>query len=226
MLGGVALHAGHPSTASTRRIARAPYTADEVIEFVLLSRGRVVADHPALMKAVPAAGHPLPAAKVHAALETVSRCIDRIDASAGPALTAAVNAADPQRLDSALHRFDAAAAHWMVAPHTQDAPCPPPPPPPSTPSHNDSGGGWWHLKGFGFLNYIGIGNYVVLGDNFYVGYLTVGIAAVISAALFVAALVAVYVVLVPILLSYEFDNAPSDLDRQTAIAKIARALRS
>src|SRR5277367_5995474 len=199
MLGGVALYASHPSTPSTKRVVHAPYTTDEVIEFVLLSRGRIVADHPALMKAGVAPAPPIPAAKVHTALEIVSRCIDRIDASARPALTTAVKAADPQRLDSALQRFDAAAAHWMVAPHSQDAPCPPPPPPPSTPSHKDSGGGWWHLKGFGYLNYIGIGNYIVLGDNFYVGYLTIGVAAAISVALLVAALVTAWAVLVPIL---------------------------
>lgn len=228
MLGGVVVYGDNHRTPTPTRLAHPAYTTDEVYEFILLSQGRIAAEHPGVLTTTgpPAGARPLPATKVRTALQTVRQCIDRLDGSLSPALTTAVNTADPQRLDNALQRFDAAAVAWMTAPQSQNGPCPPPPPPPSAPPKTGSGGGWWHLKGFGLLNYVGIGNYVVLGDNFFVGYLTVGIAAAISAVLFVAALVAVWVVFVPILLSYDFENTPTELDRQTAIAKIAHALRS
>jgi hypothetical protein len=225
MAGSIAFYATHGGATSTTHIVHASYTTTDVLEFILLSRGRVVADHPALDTAGSMAAPNPPAPDVRAALESLSGCIQRIDASAGPALTAAFNAADPQRLDSALRRFDAAAGQWLTAPYKQD-PCPPPPPPPSAPPQDGAGSGWWHVKGWGFINYVGIINYIALGEDFYVGYLTVGVVGAISLGIFVAALVAVWAFVVPILISYEFENAPTDLDRQTAIAKIARTLRS
>lgn len=39
MLGSVVVYAEHHHTPSTRRIVHAPYTTNEVIEFVLLSEG-------------------------------------------------------------------------------------------------------------------------------------------------------------------------------------------
>lgn len=73
------------------------------------------------------------ATEARTAVELMSRCIHSIDATAGAALTAAFNAADPQRLDNALQRLDTASRRWITAPHKQEDPCPPPPPPPSTP---------------------------------------------------------------------------------------------
>lgn len=218
----VGLYAIHPTSPPPRRTVYAPYSTTDALEFLLFSTGRVVADHPDLDKQP--ALRTVSDAQAQTAVESVTRCVDHLDATAGPALTAAFNAADPQRLDSALQRFDAAARRWITAPYRQDAPCPEPPPPPKYGGeYQDPGGnGWWRMNGEGYLNYI------LYGEDFYLAAVTVGGALVISVAGLVALAVAVWATFfwVPVLVSYEFENAPTDLDHQTAIAKLARALRS
>src|ERR1700755_2556219 len=78
---------------SSRHVVRAPYTTTEVLEYLLLSTGPVVADHPALEKPAVRAAPQLSAAQARDAVQSMTGCIGRIDASAGPALTAAFNAA-------------------------------------------------------------------------------------------------------------------------------------
>ncbi|MGH3966593.1 MAG: hypothetical protein ACRDTV_00315 [Mycobacterium sp.] len=200
----------------------APYTIAEVLEYLLFFSGRAATDHPALDKPDVKTVTTRSAAEVRSAVELMSRCIYSIDASAGPALTAAFNAADPQRLDTALERLDAAARRWITGPHKQEDPCPPPPPPPSAPPTKDPGSGWWHLNGYGFLNY------VFIGEDFYGGWFTVaGFVAISYVGLVAfAAIVVGPFLFVPTFITYEFESMPTDLDRQTAIAKIAQALRS
>jgi hypothetical protein len=53
-----------------------------------------------------------------------------------------------------------------------------------------------------------------------VGALVLGLLTVFALVVFVA------LVLVPAFIWYEFERAPSDLDRQNEIAKIVQALRS
>jgi len=148
------LYAIHLTSAPPKHTVHAPYSTTEALEFLLFSTGRVVADHPDLAKqsALGTASD----AQARTAVESVTRCVDHLDATAGPALTAAFNAADPQRLDGALQRFDAAARRWVSAPYPQDAPCPEPPPPPKYGGeYTDPGGkGWWRMNGEGYLNYV------------------------------------------------------------------------
>jgi hypothetical protein len=219
--GAAAFYATHGAPPLSRRVAHAPYTSTEVLEYLLLSTGRVVTDHPALDKPAIRTAPQLSQTKAHAAVESMTGCINRIDASAGPALTAAFNAADPQRLDTALRRFDAAANRWLTAPYKQDAPCPPPPPPPnSVPANPGSGpvevNGWLHVD-YMVETYDVVGGALTLVQ---VGALVLGLLTVFALVVFVA------LVLVPAFIWYEFERAPSDLDRQTEIAKIVQALRS
>jgi hypothetical protein len=216
------LYAIHLTSPPAKHTVHAPYSTAEALEFMLFSTGRVVADHPDLAKQSPLGT--ASDAEARTAIESVTRCVDHLDATAGPALTAAFNAADPQRLDSALQRFDAAARRWVSAPYPQDAPCPEPPPPPKYGGeYTDPGGkGWWRMNGEGYLNY------VFYGEDFYLVGVTVGGALVISVAGLVALVAAVWATFfwVPVIPSYEFENAPTDFDHQTALAKLARALRS
>jgi hypothetical protein len=219
VVGSIALYATDATSPSTRHVVHAPYTTTEVLEFFGFSAGRVVADHPDLDQrgAFAIASD----SQARFAAESVTGCIHRMDASAGPALTAAFNAADPQRIDGALQRVDAAARRWMTAPYKQDDPCPPPPPPPYEGPIQEPDG-FWHMTGDI------AGNYVLVTDDFYAFAVTVGGALVISwyGLVAVAMVVAAGLFLVPEFITYEFENASTDLDRQTAIAKLAKALRS
>jgi hypothetical protein len=216
---GAAFYLTHGRPPSSRHVVHAPYTTTEVLEYLLLSTGPVVADHPVLDKPAVRTAPQLSAAKARAAVQSMTGCINHIDASAGPAWTAAFNAADPQRLDRALRRFDAAANRWFTAPYKQDDPCPPPPPPPKTvpPSSGPvEVNGWLHVD-YLFESYDTVGGALTLLQ---VGALVLGLLTVFVALVFVA------LVLVPAFIWYEFERAPSDLDRQTEIAKIVQALRS
>lgn len=216
LAGSVVLYAIHPEAPMNRHTVHASYTATDILEFLAFSAGRVVADHPTLGEARVA--NTLPEGQARSAAEQVTGCIHSIDAAAGPALTAAFNAADPQRLDSALRRIDAATDRWLKAAHKQDDPCPPPPPPPKAPPSHRS----YPIK----VNGIGLWNYIVLGENFLAVWFTyMGVVALGYAAL-VASFVLVWVALVPILVTYQFENLPTDLDRQSAIATITKTLRS
>jgi hypothetical protein len=46
VIGSVALYAPQVTSTSTRHVMHTPYTTTEVLEFLLFSTGRVVADHP------------------------------------------------------------------------------------------------------------------------------------------------------------------------------------
>jgi hypothetical protein len=214
-----AFYATQGRAPSSRHVVRAPYTTTEVVEYLLLSTGPVVADHPVLERPAVRTAPQLSAVKARAAVQSMTGCISRIDASAGPALTSAFNAADPQRLDRALRRFEAAAHRWLTAPYKYDDPCPPPPPPPKSvpPSSGPvEVNGWLHV------DYI-IESYDTVGGV----WTLVQLGALVLGALTVfVALVFVGIVLVPAFIWYEFERAPSDLDRQTEIAKIVQALRS
>jgi hypothetical protein len=219
--GSAAFYATHGTPPLSRHVVHARYTTTDVLQYLLLSAGPVVADHPALGQPAIRTTPQLAATKARAAVESMTRCIDRIDASAGPALTAAFNAADPQRLDTALRRFDAAANRWLTAPYKQDAPCPPPPPPPNTVPANPGSGpvevnGWLHVD-YVFESYDTVAGALTLLQ---VGALVIGLLTVFALVVFVA------LVLVPAFIWYEFERAPTDLDRQTEIAKIVQALRS
>lgn len=218
----VAFHATHATSPPTRHVVHDRYSATEILEFLLFSTGRMVTDHPDLDQHRPATA--LSDSDAHTVIESVTRCIDHLDAAAQPALTAAFNAADPQRLDGALQRFDAAGRRWLTAPYKQDDPCPEPPPPPKLGGeyHDPGGKGSWQANGYGYLYF------VFYGADFYAVAFTVGGALIVSLAGAVAliALVAATWLFVPVFITYQFDSAPTDLDRQTAIAKLARALRS
>jgi uncharacterized membrane protein len=84
------------------------------------------------------------------------------------------------------------------------------------------------VKTWAVLNNVAIGDFVLVGWNFYGGLVTIGAAGAFSAALLVGIVFAVVVtwMLVPAFVVYEFETPPSDLDRQTAIAKLVRTLRS
>jgi hypothetical protein len=218
--GSSVFYATHVASPLTRHVVQSPYTTTEVLEFLVFSTGRVAAEHPALDKQRTVTM--LSDTQARAAADSITECIRSIDAAAPTALTKAFNAADPQRLDSALRRFDAAASRWLAAPYKQDDPCPPPPPPPSAPPDNGSAPGWWYVNGYGAWDF------VLAGWDFYGGALTLGVVGAIAAALLTMVVLVVFVtaVLVPAFIFYEFEAPPSDLDRQTAIAKIVRALRA
>jgi hypothetical protein len=127
VVASIALYATHATPTSTRYVVREPYTTTEVLEYLLFFTGRAATDHPALAKPDIRGRTTPPATEIRtAAVELMSRCIHSIDEIAGPALTAAFNAADPQRLDDALQRLDAVSRRWITAPHKRDDPCPPP----------------------------------------------------------------------------------------------------
>lgn len=215
---GVALDASHGTPPPNGHVQRAPYTTSEILEYLLLSSGRVVADHHALERPVIGSAHPLAPDRARAAVQTVVRCVDRVDAAAGPTLTAAFNAADPQRLDLALHRFDSAANRWLTAPYEQNKPCPPPPPPPKV-KPSDPNTVWLEQTGWLHVDYL-VESYVTVAGDF---TLWDAGAIVIGAFTTLALIVLLALVVVP---TYDFVRAPSDLDRQTGIAKIVQALRS
>jgi len=216
-VGGIALQ-GNPAASppSRQHAGHLPYTTAEILDYLLFAKGRVVAEHPALRQPAVITATSLSAAQAHAVSESFSGCIHSIDAAAGPALSSAFNAADPQRLDSALQRVDGAANRWFAAVHKQDDPCPPPPPPPSVQPRP------MPVKVKGPV----AAYYVVVGTDFYIVGVTLGAAVAVTEVLLAFQMAAVYLWLVPDFVSYEFDNGPTDFDRQTAIAKIVEALRS
>jgi hypothetical protein len=217
-----AVHATSPSTAKHGAVNH--YSIDDILQFLVFNTGQVVIDHPDLDEHRPAPR--LSARDAHHLLESVTQCVNHLDAAAAPALTSAFNAADPQRIDNALQRFDGVAQHWMSAPHKANAPCPEPPPPPNVGDHGgyqDPGGkGWWRTNGYGYLYF------VLYGADFYVVGLTVGgaVAVSLAAAIALIVLVAATIVFVPVFIWYSFQSSPTDLDHQTALAKLARTLRS
>jgi hypothetical protein len=214
----VAVYQTHPVSQLSGHAVHAPYATTEILEYLLFSAGRVVADYPALDTQKNAAS--FSDSQARAATESIGRCVRSIDATAGPALTDAFNAADAQRLDNALRRFDVAASRWLTASYKQNDPCPPPPPPPSAPPHDTNLPLW--------VNGLGVWDFVFLGWDFYGGALTIGAAGALAAVLLTMVVFVVFATafLVPAFILYEFEHPPSDLDRQTAIAKIVRALQS
>lgn len=217
---GIVFYANHGAATPARNAVHVSYTTTEVLEYLLLSKGKVVADHPALKR--PSITSPVDISDAHAreAVESMTRCIDTFDASAGPTLTAAFNAADPRLLDSALHRFDGAAHRWLSAPYKRNAPCPPPPPPPSAPA--DPGSGWADDDAY-YSN-----EFVFVVADMIDGVFTGAVIGVIGAGLATIFMVVVWIltVLVPAFIWYQFESTPSELDRQTEIAKIVQGLRS
>lgn len=208
------------------RVLHLPYTTADVVEYLVFSAGRVVVDFPVLQRtdqksvAVPSA------TQLHIAAESLTECIRSVDASAGSSMTAAFNAADPERLDGALRRFNAAANRWLSTPHKAESPCPPPPPPPSVPPDSGSGDGVWKMKADVYGAYLVAGWLVAAaGVSATVGAVfNVLVAAM--ATLVVAATAVLVAWIFPVLITYEFEAAPKDLDRQIAVAKIVQALRS
>jgi hypothetical protein len=217
---GIAFYASHGSSLPPKHTSYTSYTTSEILEYLLLSKGKVVTDHPALARQNFGAATKVSDARAQNALEAMTRCIDHIDASAAPKLTAAFNAADPHLLDSALRRFDGAARQWLSSSYKQDAPCPPPPPPPSAPA--DPGSGWADDDAY-YSN-----EFVFVMADMLDGAFTGAVLAVIAAGVLTIFMVAIYLafVLVPVVIWYQFESAPSELDRQTEIAKIVQALRS
>lgn len=207
-----------------KHIAANHYSITDILQFLVFSSGPVITDHPELDEHRPPAR--LSDRDVQVALESVTHCVNHLDAAAAPALTSAFNAADPQRIDNALQRFDQAAQHWLGAPHKENAPCPEPPPPPNigdNGGYQDPGGkGWWRTNGYGYLYY------VLYGADFYaVGFTVAGAVAIsLAAAVALVVLVAATFVFVPVFITYQFAASPTDLDHQTALAKLAKALRS
>jgi hypothetical protein len=222
IVGLYTVHATSPST--TKYGVSKHYSITDILQFLMFSSGPVISDHPELDDHRPPAR--LSDSDAHVALESVTHCVNHLDAAAVPALTSAFNAADPQRIDNALHRFDQAAQHWLSGPHKQNAPCPEPPPPPNVGDHGgyqDPGGkGWWAMNGYGYLYYL------LYGADFAGVGVTVALAAAISLVVAIAltVLVAAALVLVPVFITYQFEASPTDLDHQTALAKLAKALRS
>jgi len=216
-----------PTSRSARHTAPLSYSTTDVVEYLAFATGPVVADHPALARPELGGVKVPPAAQLHAVAVSLTGCIHSLDASAGPALTAAFNAADPQRLDNAVHRFNAAAQRWLTAPYQQDDPCPPPPPPPkSPPPEKNSDRGWWKVVG-DILAYWVLGGAVAVGAGVSVTVGAVFNVLVLAMSLLVVAETGVLVAWIfPAFLSYEFENTPTDLDRQTAIGKVVAALRS
>lgn len=222
----IARYATHGPSRLARHAGQIAYTTTDVVEYLAFATGRVAADHPTLGRTDEGAAKTPPAGQLRAVAESVTSCIRSIDAAAAPALTAAFNAADPQRLDSAVHRFNAAAKRWLAAPYKQEVPCPPPPPPPSVPPDKGSAPGWWKINGDILAEWLAIGAVVAAaGVSVTVG--AVFNVLVLAMSLLVVSQTAVLVLWIfPAFLSYEFENTPTDLDRQTAIAKIVQALRS
>jgi hypothetical protein len=224
IVGLYTVHATSPSPSATKHIAVHRYSVTEILQFLVFNTGQVIVDHPDLDEHRPA--ERLSNHDAHNVIESVTRCVNHFDAAAVPALTTAFNAADPQRIDTAVQRFDHAAQHWMSGPHKQNAPCPEPPPPPNIGDHGgyqDPGGkGWWAVNGYGYLYYL------LYGADFAGVGVTVALAAAINLVVAVAltVLVAATLVLVPVFITYQFEASPTDLDHQTALAKLAKALRS
>lgn len=222
----VARLATHPPPRHTSYAGHLAYTPADVVEYFVFAAGPVVSDHPTLARPGVGTAKLPPAGELRAVAESVTDCIHSIDASAGPALAAAFNAADPQRLDSAVQRFNSAADRWLKAPYEQGAPCPAPPPPPQAPPDEGSKPGWWKV------DQDVLGDYVLAGWLVAAGLVSVDVGAVFHVAVVAMALGLVYTTAVlvlwiyPVFLSYEFANMPTDLDRQNAIAKIAQTLRS
>jgi hypothetical protein len=219
VVGTSVLYATQARSPLGKHRTHAAYTTTEVFEFLLFSTGRVVDDHPGLHQ--PGTYTTVSNSKLRAAAESLTGCIHRFDAAAAPALTSAFNAADAQRIDGALNRVNAAARQWMATPYKQDDPCPPPPPPPYEGPIQEPDG-FWHMTGDI------AGNYVLAVDTFYALGVTVGGVVAISGYLLIAYLFAVWVacVLAVEFIWYEFEHPPSDLDRQTGVAKLVKTLRS
>lgn len=228
VLGGIAFYVTQDTATLPRKAVRSSYSTADVIEYLAFAEGPVARDHPASGKQIRPATMP-PESHLRTVSQSLSDCVKRLDAAAGSGLVVAFNTADARRLDRALRRVDAAVTQWLTAP-TQTPPCPPPPPPPKTPPAPQP---YLKVTGVGWLDY------VFAGWDFYAAAVTVGAAAAISgfivvayAALFyeagafvttaVAALEAFWI---PILLSYEFVNGPTELDRQIAIAHIIEKLQ-
>lgn len=219
---GVAVAGVDAVAPPAKHAVRARYSTADVLEYLMFSKGRVVADHPELAEPRQT---PTEATdeQSYTVAETASHCVGLMDGEVGPALSSAFNAGDPQRLDGAIARVDGVVRRWMDAPFKLDAPCPDPPFPPKYGGeyHEPSGKGWWQSNGYG------ASNYVLIGQDFYAVGVTVGGVLVISALGLVGFVVVLWIAgfWVPVLPSYVFENKPTELDHQIALAKIARALR-
>jgi hypothetical protein len=214
------------ATQSSKPGKRFSYTPTDVVEFLAFQEGPVATDHPTLARQHADKSTPLAPGQLRVIAQSVNDCVHSLDASAGPALAEAFNSTDAQRLDTAVRRFNTASKRWLTTPYVQGAPCPPPPPPPSAPPRTGDGSGFWWQKGKGLIDFfvvgwvsVGAGVSVTVGAVFHLLVLAMGTLVVAETAV-------VVLWLFPTFLSYEFENTPSDLDRQTAIAKIVETLRS
>jgi hypothetical protein len=229
VLGGIAFYVTDKAPAYPRKAERSSYTTADIIEYLAFGQGPVARDHPVGGTQIKPGAMPAES-QLRTVAQSLSECVHSLDATAGSGLTVAFNAADARRLDHSLRRFDAAVMRWLSSPN-QIPPCPPPPPPPKAPPAPEP-----YLKLTGVLAL----DYVLVGWDFYAAAVTIGGAAVISGLVVVAyaslfyeagALVTTIVAaleafFIPILLSYEFVNGPTELDRQIATAKIIEQLQS
>ena len=211
----------------SKTVKKFAYTPTDIVEFLAFQEGPVATDHPALarQKRTNLSRCALVSSELlRSRSPTVSIASMRPQ---GPALAEAFNSTDPQRLDTAVRRFNTASKRWLTTPLRAGGPCPPPPPPPSAaaPQRGDGSGFWWQ-KGKGLVDWFVIGVVSVLagvsvtvGAVFHLLVLAMGTLVVAETAV-------VILWLWPAMLSYEFEDTPSDLDRQTVIAKIVETLRS
>jgi hypothetical protein len=219
------LNFGMPrSPKSSKQLA---YTTTDIVEFLAFQEGPVATDHPTLARPKADTSMSLQPGQLRAIAQSVTDCIHSLDAAAGRTLAEAFNATDPQRLDTAVRRFNTVSKRWLTTPYKQDGPCPPPPPPPSAPPHSGGdGSGFWWQKGKGLVDWFVVGVVSVLAG----ASVTVGavfhLLVLAMGTLVVAETAVVILWLWPAMLSYEFEDTPSDLDRQTVIAKIVETLRS
>jgi hypothetical protein len=210
------LYATRAAPPVMRYRAASDYTTVEVLEYFLLANGRVAAEHPALNTPELRLAMPALGGQATVVAESIARCIQSIDATAGPALTAAFNAADAQRLDNALQRMHSATNNWFDSRYKLNDPCPPPPPPPTVQARPMP----FKVKG------PAVAYYVFFGADFYAVGVTLGATLVVAEAILAFQAAVILELLVPDFISYEFENTPTELDRQNAVAKIVRALRA
>lgn len=215
---------GHPGVSP----ARANYSAASIVEYLAFSSGPIVSDHPQIRRIHMGSADKLTSEQKTTAATWLAGCIDHYDASASSALEFAFNSADPARIDSALMKFDQAANQWLGdSIREASSPCPPPPSPPNIPP-GEGGSGTVKVSGdIALWHVAAVANVVAAGVSVTVGAVfNVAVAAMAAAVVAATVFVGVALVLVPVLITYQFESTPSPLDRENAIAELARVLRT
>lgn len=199
------------------------YSTRDIFEYITFSSGPIAREHPRLQLGMKFT-NVLDDVKRNEILDSMVGCINAIEPNFESSFTSNFQSGDPYRVESALKVMDATATKLL---NTKKAapPCPEPPSPPQKPA--GTGSGFWHTNLVVYTSgYVVLWALGALWTTVAAG-ISLALAAAVTAVVFVGFFVAVAAVVVPILITYQFERRDfTGIEHDQVVARIAAEFRS